>query len=202
MEIRDKVCLVTGAGTGIGRGIAVELARRGARVVVNYPSETTGPEETIAEIAGFGGRALPVRADICALTAARAMIRQGGGGRIINISSIHGQQSLPRHAPYSLSKGGLDTMTRQLAIDLAPYHINVNTVAPGFIEVERTIRAERHYDREEMGKRIPAGRVGLPTDIASLVCYLASEEAGFITGQVILCDGGSSVWMSFSGQHF
>jgi len=137
------VCLVTGAGTGIGRGIAVELARRGGRVVVNYPSETTGPEETIAEIAGFGGRALPVRADIaeteereamfetvlgefgrldvlvnnaafdpgemdvfevseelfdrvlavnlkgpffCALTAARAMIRQGGGGRIINIA--------------------------------------------------------------------------------------------------------------------
>ncbi len=253
MQLQNKVALVTGAGHGIGRGIAWEMAREGALVAVNYRQDQAGAAEVVREITRAGGDAVPVHADVsnreqrdamfeqildrfgrldilvnnaawdpgvtdplkldeslydgvlavnlkgaffCAQAAARAMIRQGDGGRIINISSVHGKLSLPRHAPYSLTKGGLDVMTRQLAIDLASHRITVNAVAPGFIEVRRTIDAEQVYDREKIGALIPIGRVGFPEDVAWLTCFLASEKAAFLTGQVILIDGGTSARMA------
>jgi 3-oxoacyl-[acyl-carrier protein] reductase len=84
-------------------------------------------------------------------------------------------------------------MTRALALDLAAYAITVNAIAPGFVEVERTMEAMAGYDRAVVGRSIPAGRVGLPCDVGALAVFLASPEASFITGQVIGCDGGSSV---------
>ncbi len=254
MRLNDKVALVTGAGRGIGRTLALALAREGARVVVNYLLEKEEAAEAVHRIASFGGKAIAIRADISdteareamfdktlrqfgrldilvnnaafdpgtteflevdeelydhvldvnlkaaffsAQAAARAMVRQGEGGRIINISSIHGRQNLPHHAPYAISKGGLDALTRQLAIDLAPHRITVNAIAPGFIEVQRTIASIPGYRREEVGRRIPIGRVGLPQDVANLVCFLASEESGYITGAVIPCDGGLAARMAF-----
>jgi len=253
MRLADKVALVTGAGRGIGRGIATALAGEGATVVINFPTEPAEAEQVVAEIAAGRGQSVAIKADIansaerdavfeqvrrrfgrldilvnnaafdpdtvgllevderlydhvlqvnlkgaffCAQSAARLMIEVGRGGRIINISSVHGQQSLPGHAPYSLSKGGLDALTRQAAVDLAPHRITVNGIAPGFIEVARTIANFPQYSREAIAERIPLQRVGFPEDIAALAVFLASDESSFLTGQVIPCDGGTLALMS------
>jgi glucose 1-dehydrogenase/3-oxoacyl-[acyl-carrier protein] reductase len=122
----------------------------------------------------------------CAQAAARQM-RSQGGGRIINISSVHGQSSLPNLSVYAASKGGLNALTRQMALELAPFHITVNAIAPGCVLVEKCT-----FDPEQRGAEIPLGRVGRPRDISALVAFLASDDAGWLTGQVITVDGGST----------
>jgi len=126
----------------------------------------------------------------CTQACAKEMCKTGGG-RIINISSVHGQATIPRYAVYASTKGAINALTRQLAIDLARYNITVNAVAPGATEVEKFI-GQPWYDPEEIGSYIPMGRIGQPTDVAPLVTFLASEKAGFITGQIVTVDGGST----------
>jgi glucose 1-dehydrogenase len=121
--------------------------------------------------------------------AAREMIRQGSGGRIVNLSSVHGFAAVPQHAHYEASKGGINMFTKACAIELAPHNIQVNAIAPGAIEVERYADIPG-YEREDWGQRIPAGRVGLPRDIGPLAVFLCSEGASYITGQIIWVDGG------------
>lgn len=132
----------------------------------------------------------------CALAAAKEMIRMGKGGKIINISSVQSMNSVKGHTVYAMSKGSLDSMTRQLALEFAEYKINVNAVAPGFIPVERVVRNIESYNAESEGETIPVGRVGTIEDIASMVAYLSSEDADFITGQIITVDGGVSCKLS------
>jgi glucose 1-dehydrogenase len=121
--------------------------------------------------------------------AAREMIKQGSGGRIVNLSSVHGFAAVPHHAHYEASKGGINMFTKACAIELAPHNIQVNAIAPGAIEVPRYF-AMPGYQREEWGERIPAGRVGFPDDIGPLTVFLCSEGASYITGQIIWVDGG------------
>jgi glucose 1-dehydrogenase/3-oxoacyl-[acyl-carrier protein] reductase len=121
--------------------------------------------------------------------AAREMIKQGSGGRIVNLSSVHGFAAVPHHAHYEASKGGINMFTKACAIELAPHNIQVNAIAPGAIEVPRYFDMPG-YVREEWGARIPAGRVGWPNDIGPLAVFLCGEGASYITGQIIWVDGG------------
>ena len=124
----------------------------------------------------------------CTQRAAREMIRQGSGGRIINLGSVHAYAAVPEHGHYAASKGGINLFTKACAIELAPHDIQVNAIAPGAIEVERYHTPD--YDRAELGRRIPAGRVGFPSDIGPLAVFLSSEGANYITGQIVWVDGG------------
>jgi glucose 1-dehydrogenase len=120
---------------------------------------------------------------------ARAMRDRGAPGAIVNMSSVHGRVASHEHSHYEASKGGINMMTRSLAIEYAPYGIRVNSVAPGAIEVERYAQMA-HYDRQRWGEHIPLGRVGLAEDIAPVCVFLCSPGASYITGQIIYVDGG------------
>jgi len=126
---------------------------------------------------------------------ARAMVRRRAqGGSIVMMSSVHGKVAGHNHAHYEASKGGINMMTRALAIELAPHGIRVNCVAPGAIEVERYAQMS-HYDPARWSRSIPLGRVGRPADIAPLCLFLCSPGAGYITGETIYIDGGLTAKM-------
>jgi NAD(P)-dependent dehydrogenase (short-subunit alcohol dehydrogenase family) len=248
VDLKGKAAIVTGAGTGNGRGIALKLAACGARVAVHeYSGNMDGARETVRMIESAGGQAVPVEADLrqiaqgtamidraieqlggldilvnnagistekpflelteetwdsildlnlkgsffCAQRAARHMAAQGGG-KIVFIGSLHGALTSPTFGPYAASKGGINMITRVLALELAPLKINVNCVAPGIIEVERYFTQFPWYNREETALNVPWGRVGFPKDVANAVAFLVSDEAEFITGQILFVDGGLS----------
>ncbi|HEY1654805.1 MAG TPA: SDR family oxidoreductase [Candidatus Tumulicola sp.] len=128
---------------------------------------------------------------LCTRAAARAMIRRGKGGRIINISSVHEELGMPNNAAYCASKGGMRMFMRTLALELAPHKITVNDIAPGAIatRINRGVR-EDPQKREEMLEEIPLHRIGDPDEIAALACYLASNAAAYVTGATYIIDGG------------
>jgi glucose 1-dehydrogenase/3-oxoacyl-[acyl-carrier protein] reductase len=250
MKLLDKVALVTGAGKGIGSGVALQLAQEGAHVVLNYAHSAEGAEEICANIRDLGRQAIAVKADVakaaevramfdqtiaafgrvdilvnnagvdphvnflelteeqwdwtidtnlkgnflCSQAAAREMVKTGGG-KIIIISSIHSIQTYPHITAYATSKGGLNAMTRQLALELAPYNINVNAVAPGAVHVDKFYGIIPNYDSHMFDHEIPMGFMGMPSDIGAAVAFFASEEARYITGQVLFVDGGTSARM-------
>jgi 3-oxoacyl-[acyl-carrier protein] reductase len=244
MSLDGKSALVTGASRGIGRAIAVELARRGARVVVNYARDAEGAEATASAIRAAGGTACPLQADVsdykaaeslvkaslealggldilvnnagttrdmvimmmpeadwdlviqtnlksafnCAKAAVKTMMRKRAG-RIINITSVSGIAGNAGQTNYSASKAGLIGFTRALAREVAPRNITVNAVAPGFVPT--TLTETLPADLKEASlKAIPLGRWGTPEDVAHAVAFLASDQAGYITGQVLSVDGG------------
>ena len=122
---------------------------------------------------------------LCSQQAVKMMIKQGGG-KIINIGSVHEFQARRGYLPYSTSKGGLVMLTQNLALELAEHNIQVNQVTPGAIATALT-----DSDRQQKFlSAVPAGRVGQPEDVADLVHFLASDEAGYITGKSFVVDGG------------
>jgi glucose 1-dehydrogenase/3-oxoacyl-[acyl-carrier protein] reductase len=247
MRLEDKVALVTGAGRGIGSGIALRLALEGANVVVNYAHSADGARKVAEEISALGRRAITVRADIsrssqvramvqeaidafgridilvnnagidpqvpfletteqlwdqvvdtnlkgcflCSQAVAREMVRSGGG-KIVMISSIHSFVTYANITAYAASKGGINAMTRQLALELAPHSINVNAVAPGAVHVDKFYDLIPDYDPQMLDHEIPVGSIGYPQDIGAAVVFLASDDARYITGQVLLVDGGTT----------
>jgi NAD(P)-dependent dehydrogenase (short-subunit alcohol dehydrogenase family) len=248
-RVLDKVAIVTGAGTGIGRGIALLLAREGARVVVANRKPETG-EETVGQIRTEGGTALFHRTDITNEENCRALVattvkeygrldilvnnagifprstldetteelwdrimdvnlkgvfftskyavpemRKAGGGSIVNIGSVNGYVGGANLFAYSTSKGGLLTLTRNLASALAKDRIRVNYLNPGWVISEEEIRIqalEGHDEAwiEEAGKRMPLGRHQTPMDTAYCALYLASDESSQVTGNALNVDGG------------
>jgi 3-oxoacyl-[acyl-carrier protein] reductase len=255
MSLQGQVALVTGASRGIGKEIALELARRGWRVAVNYFNDPQAMvDATIAEIRAASGEVVPVEGDPTNVLAVQADIRSStqvatmfekvittfgrldllvnnagvqtwkplldvteeewdlvidanlkgcflctqqagrymkdhGGGAIVNLGSGCNKLAFPRLVAYTASKGGIEMFTKEAAVELGPYGIRVNCVAPGSIESERT-RAEDPDYAGTWARMTPLGRVGTAADIAPAVAFLASKDAEFISGQTIWVDGG------------
>ncbi|MGH2347805.1 MAG: SDR family oxidoreductase [Chloroflexota bacterium] len=128
---------------------------------------------------------------LCAQAAARQMAKQGHGGRIINISSVHEDMPMPTNAPYCAAKGGLRMLARTIAVELASYGITVNNIGPGAIDtpMDAPLKANPEEMRTLLAE-IPLGRMGQPEDVAGLAVYLASDEASYVTGSTFFIDGG------------
>lgn len=247
MQLENKVAAVTGASSGIGKEIALALAREGAAVVVGYRSNPDGAGDTVRQIEDGGGRAASVHVDVSEpgdvknlvgetaerfgrldimvnnagmeekhpflempfevwqkvvsvnLTgvwlgcqeAAKRMISQRGGGRVINVSSIHEDLPMPTNAPYCAAKGGVRMLMRTIAVELAPHGITVNNIAPG--AVATPINKETLGDEDlmkELLSEIPLGRMAEPEEVGGLAVYLASDAAAYVTGSTFVIDGG------------
>jgi glucose 1-dehydrogenase len=128
---------------------------------------------------------------LCAQAAAKQMIRQGNGGRIINISSIHEDLPMPQNAAYCASKGGLRMLMRTIAVELAPHQITVNNIGPGavYTPIDRNVESNAKLNSQILAE-IPLGRWGKPEEIAHLAVYLASDDASYVTGSTHFIDGG------------
>ena len=128
---------------------------------------------------------------LCCQAAAKQMIKQGGGGRLINISSIHEDIPMPTNAPYCATKGGLRMLTRTIAVELAPHEITVNNIGPGAIytPIDADVEANPELEKALMAE-IPLGRWGKPQDVAAVAAFLASDEGAYCTGATFFVDGG------------
>ncbi len=128
---------------------------------------------------------------LCAQAAAKQMIAQGHGGRILNISSIHEDLPMPTNAPYCASKGGLRMLMRTIAVELAPHQITVNNIGPGAIytPIDKDVESDPKLNSQILAE-IPMGRWGKPEEVAQLAVYLASEDAAYVTGSTHFIDGG------------
>lgn len=242
--LENKIAIVTGASRGIGRAIALELARRGASVAVNYHSNAQAAQDVVDTIRQAGGHAIAVQADVsvleqavhliqqtidsfgqvdilvnnagttrdqliltmaeadwdevirinlksvfnCCKAVARAMVRRRQG-RIISISSVSGLAGQAGQTNYAASKAGIIGLTKSLAKELGPRNITVNVVAPGFVPTDLTADLSEDLKQKAI-EATPLGRMGKPEEIAHAVAFLASEDASYITGEVLTVDGG------------
>ena len=206
MMLKGKIAVVTGASRGIGRAIAVKLAAEGAVVIINYNRSKDEAEKVKEQIEASGdGLLMKMSEDDfdavvdtnlkgafhCIRFVSRAMIRQRSG-RIINISSVSGVLGNAGQANYAASKAGVIGLTKSAARELAGRKITVNAVAPGFIRTEMTAVLSEKV-KEKAVLQIPMERFGEAEDVAQAVAFLASEQAGYITGQVLCVDGGMAM---------
>jgi glucose 1-dehydrogenase len=129
---------------------------------------------------------------LCGQAAAREMVRQGNGGAIINMASVNAILAIPNQVPYAVSKGGINQLTRVMAIGLAPHRIRVNAIGPGTIltELSRNSVLQNEEAKRTILSRTPIGRFGETDEVASVALFLASDDASYVTGQTIYPDGG------------
>jgi glucose 1-dehydrogenase len=132
----------------------------------------------------------------CSIEAAKIM-RENGGGSIINISTICAALSVKNLICYSTSKGGIHAMSEQMAVELAPYRIRVNTFGPGATNTDRNLKEDPNY-RENWGSVVPMQRTGEPEEMIGPAIFLASDESSYVTGQLFYVDGGWSVQGKFA----
>lgn len=245
--LTGKNALVTGAGRGIGKAIALELAANGAFVIVNYNGSQAAAEQTVSQIKEAGGDAVSYQCNVSDFESCKEMIdtlikeykhidilvNNAGitrddllmrmkeedfdavintnlkgtfntirhmsryflkqrSGKIINISSVSGILGNAGQSNYSASKAGVIGLTKAVAREMASRGINVNAVAPGFVETEMTDVLSDSVKEGLLGQ-IPLGRTGKAEDIAKAVAFLASPAADYITGQVLSVDGGMAI---------
>ena len=244
MNLTGKVALVTGASRGIGQATAIDLAKAGADVVVNFIGNEAVAQETVEKIEALGRKAIKIKADLgnaedvqamvdeavaafghidilvnnagitrdgllirmkdsdwddvlninlkgvylVTKAVAKLMVKQRAG-RIINMTSVSGVTGNVGQANYAAAKAGVIGFTKTCAKELAARGITVNAVAPGFIETAMTDVLPEKI-KEGIAATVPFGRMGQPEEIASVVTFLASDFASYITGQVLNVDGG------------
>ena len=244
MMLEGQTCLVTGSSRGIGRGIATDLADRGADVVVNYRSSAAEAEAVVGKIETAGGRAIAAQADVsefddvidmyeevesafggidvlvnnAGITVDKKFenmtrddwdavvdvslggvfnctkvffedIRGSDHGRLINVSSVVGQQGNYGQANYAATKSGLFGFTRTIALELASSGSTANCVAPGFVATDMLVEVPERV-QEKILRNIPLDRFATVEDISGIVSFVASEESSYMTGQVIGVNGG------------
>lgn len=241
---KQRVAVVTGGGSGLGREMALRFARDGAAVVVADQNADTA-KAVCAEIEKANGRAIAMKVDVrvqaevvamvaaavenfgglhilvnsagvgeqtaflkqtiegferiiavnltgtyrCVHVAAPEMIKSGWG-RIINISSVTGLRGVSGRVSYGASKTGIVGMTRALAIELAPFNITVNAIAPGPVDTEMVRQVHSQATRETYNRNSPMHRYGTTMEIADGAAFLASDQASYITGHTLPIDGG------------
>lgn len=244
MNITEKTAIVTGGSRGIGRAIAVELAKAGVQVAIIYAGNTAAAEETLALVKAQGVQGMMIQCDVADGAAVEAMVKEvkdtfgsidilvnNAGitrdtllmrmketewqevldtnltgvfhctrqvsklmikqrhGIIINLTSIVGLVGNAGQANYSAAKAGIIGFTKAVAKELASRNIRVNAIAPGFIETDMTAILS-DTAKEDILKTIPMGRMAKPEEVATVAAFLASEEAKYMTGQVLHVDGG------------
>lgn len=248
LSLANRTAIVTGASRGIGRAIALELAQRGAAVVINYHASAQAAEDVAAQISTNGGKAAIFQADVanfeqsqtlikfavetfggldilvnnagitrdtlilrmseedwdtvqntnlkstfnCSKAAVRHMLRKNYG-RIINITSVAGQMGNAGQVNYSASKAGQIGFTKALAREVASRSITVNAIAAGYIETDIWAKVSQEA-RQSILNLIPLGRKGTAEEIAYAVAFLASQQAAYITGQILAVDGGMAMF--------
>lgn len=134
---------------------------------------------------------------LCAREAIKHFLQQGNGGIIINVSSVHEIIPRPEYVSYSISKGGMENMTKTLALEYARRNIRVNAIAPGATATPINSWTENPQKKQEVESHIPMGRVGTSEEIAAITAFLASDDASYITGQTLFVDGGLTLYPDF-----
>jgi glucose 1-dehydrogenase len=247
MSLNGKVAIVTGGNSGIGKAIALGLAKAGANVVIDYVANPQAADALEQQIVALGEKAIGVDADVSKIEdleklidatvkafgridvmvnnagvetrtsvldtteaqydrvlsinlksaffgtqiAAKQMIKQGGGGRIVNITSVHEDWPMPGNTAYCLAKGGMRMLTRTAGVELAPHGVLVVGVGPGAVATPINLATMKDPSlMKKLDAAIPLGRMAQPEEIANVVVFLAGEGASYLTATTIFADGG------------
>ena len=247
MTLRDKVAIVTGGNSGIGKAVVIALAAEGANIVIDWVFDEQATEDLEKQLVALGDKVTAVKADVSKVDdlerlvetavstfgrldimvnnagvetrtsildtteaqyekvldinlksaffgtqlAAKQMIAQGDGGRIINMTSVHEDWPMPNNTAYCLSKGGMRMLTRTAGVELAPHNVLVVGVGPGAVATPiNTATMNDPVALKKLDDAIPIRRMAKPEEIASVVAFLAGEGASYMTATTVFADGG------------